>query len=1551
MRERRDDGATRPATQRPARDTAARDTATRDAAARDAARRAAQARTREAVVLPPITYPEQLPVSARRDDIAAALRDHQVVVVAGETGSGKTTQLPKIALDLGRGRAGQIGHTQPRRIAARSVAERIAEELGTPLGEAVGYQVRFTDTSSERTLVKVMTDGILLAQIQRDPMLLAYDTLIIDEAHERSLNIDFILGYLTRLLPQRPDLKVVITSATIDSARFAAHFASPPTDEHPDGVPAPIVEVSGRTYPVEIRYRPLSPDALGTEDDEDGAPARAPVRAPRPARGEQDRDLMTGITDAVDELCALGPGDVLVFLSGEREIRDAEDALRTSLGPRATDPRHPQAVELLPLYGRLSAAEQHRVFEPHGTRRVVLATNVAETSLTVPGIRYVVDPGTARISRYSKATKVQRLPIEPISQASANQRSGRCGRVADGVAIRLYSEDDFAARPRFTEPEILRTSLASVILQMIAVGVAGSPADVTDFPFVDPPDVRAVRDGVQLLTELAALETVRDEAIPATMPTGPAEFGAPTRVRQSQPPKSTASTEPDAAGERDVAAERDAAAPAAAGATERLVTRLTETGRALAQLPMDPRLARMIVEGGRRGVAREVVVIAAALSIQDPRERPADERDRADQLHARFADPTSDLLAYLNLWHYLRDQRRELSGNAFRRLCRSEHLNYLRIREWQDVVTQLRDLTKPLGIRLDSRPAGAESRPPVRDPHPDVQDAAASAGLAADGAPGPADAPDPLARGALRREWDADRIHQSLLAGLLSQIGMQEATEVAAPRGGRPNDRRPARPRPRNEYLGARGARFAIFPGSGLAKRPPAWVMAAELVETSRLWARDAARIQPEWAEELAAHLVKRTYSDPAWSSKQGAATATERVLLYGVPIVAGRRVLYAKVDPEAARELFIRHALVQGEWTTHHQFFHENRRLLAEAEGLEARARRRDLVVDDDVLFDFYDERVPDDVVSARHFDQWWKGARRRDPELLTYTRELLVGDEAIDESAFPSRWPQGDLSMPLTYQFQPGTEADGVTVHVPLTALPRLTPDGFDWMVPGLRHELVVATIRSLPKPVRVQLVPAPDVAREVEDWLTAHTAAWDDTVRAGDAAPSFRDAFRSAVRAVRGVDVPADSFDDDKLPAHLRMTFRVVGDRGGVVDESKDLQALQRRLASRTQQAVDSAVRTAVRAAMEEARRAAAPGAGADGEPGAGAVSSSRDGASRLAASTGTHGAADGRSADVPPGDGRSGGGRSGGGHQAGAAPRPGAPGPGGTARPLVPDLTRTGLTTWPADVPALPDVVEAGSVRAYPSLVDERGTVAIRTLADPASRDRAHRAGLRRLLLLDTGLQPARITSRWTGTQALALASSPYASTNALVADVQLAAIDRLTTTPATTAAAYAELRAHVRDRLEDEVHAIVATLVQVLTAWRELDADLRGATSLALLATAQDVRAQQQRLVHAGFVAEVGADRLAQLPRYLRAARHRLAKAAESPQRDADLAWQVGDVEDALAAARRAHPDDPRLDEITWLVEELRVSLFAQQLGTPVPVSPQRVRKAIAALDR
>jgi ATP-dependent helicase HrpA len=1431
-----------------------------DARGRGQRTRDARVEARRAVVLAPIEYPPQLPVSARREDIAAAIRDHQVVIVAGETGSGKTTQIPKIALDLGRGRDGQIGHTQPRRIAARTVAERIAEELGTTLGEAVGYQVRFTDTSGDQTLVKVMTDGILLAQIQRDPMLLSYDTLIIDEAHERSLNIDFILGYLTQLLPKRPDLKVVITSATIDSERFAAHFAGPATREHPDGMQAPVVEVTGRTFPVDIRYEPLSPDP----EPESAAPGGRPG-TPRPGRRDrEDRDVLTAICEAVDELCAEGPGDILVFLSGEREIRDTAEALTGHLGPRITGPGRPgpaNAVEILPLYSRLSAADQHRVFESHATRRVVLATNVAETSLTVPGIRYVVDPGTARISRFSKATKVQRLPIEPISQASANQRSGRCGRVADGIAIRLYSEADFDSRPEFTEPEILRTSLASVILQMVAVGVASSPDDVAQFPFVDPPDVRAIRDGVQLLTELGALEA------------------APGSSSDDPTPR--------------------------AG-------RLTDVGRALAQLPMDPRLGRMIVEGGRRDVAREVMIIAAGMSIQDPRERPSEQRAQADQAHARYADPTSDFLSYLNLWEYVKEQQRELSGSAFRRLCKAEFLNYLRLREWQDVVTQLRELAKPLGITV--RPPGARAtvssgpaRGTVRRSAPGAEaftaEQAAADAATRDSGPGK-ETPE------WRLSWDADRIHQSLLAGLLSHIGMQEVTEVRVGARGTPSGKDAgkgaARRQSRNEYLGARGARFAIFPGSGLARKPPAWIMAGELVETSRLWGRDVARIQPEWAEELASHLVKRTYSEPAWSTKQGAAMAFEKVLLYGVPIVTQRRVLYAKVDPEHARELFIRQALVEGEWTTHHAFFHENRDLLAEAERLEAKARRRGLVVDDEVLFDFYDERIPADVVSSRHFDQWWKSAKRQNPGLLSFTLDLLLpGDVGqVDENAFPSVWPQGDLELPLTYQFQPGTDADGVTVHIPLVVLNRVRPEGFDWMVPGLREELVTALIRSLAKSVRVQLVPAPDVAREVVAWIDANLPSWQDTVRAGDMADSLHEAFAAAVLALRGVVVPDDAWDDERLPPHLRMTFRVEQERAGqsaVVDEGKNLIALQRALAARNEDAVRVAVRSAVRAAVRSTPQPAQPAA----------------------------------------------------------------------AEVIVTAAVaeRTGLRSWPDDLVQLPGTVTAtgpggNRVQGYPALVEERSaaastTVALRVLGDAGRAAAGHRRGLRRLLLLDSGLATARVTTRWSGNQVLALAASPYRSTEALVTDIQLAAIDALLAGAGVVRdlAAWTAARALVRGRLEDTVHQVVGDVVAVLAAARELDSQVRGATSLALLGTLTDIRAQAAGLVHDGFVSEVGAARLPHLTRYLRAAGLRLAKAAENSNRDAELAWRVRELQDsyeAAQAAQRRTPDavqDAALTEVRWMLEELRVSFFAQQLGTPGPVSEKRIRTALDALSQ
>ncbi|GAA3228700.1 hypothetical protein GCM10010488_33490 [Oerskovia jenensis] len=1522
------------------------------------ARLAKAAERRAQVVVPPITYPEQLPVSARREDIARAIAENQVVIVAGETGSGKTTQLPKIALELGRGRRGQIGHTQPRRIAARTVAERIAEEIGTPLGEIVGYQVRFTDQSSEQTLVKVMTDGILLAQIQRDPQLLAYDTLIIDEAHERSLNIDFLLGYLTRLLPQRPDLKVIITSATIDSQRFARHFApggplppltadelldaessdaessdsaSTPGHAGSDNVgggesdggahrppTAPVIEVTGRTYPVEIRYRPLAPDV----DPETGKGQRGSGQSKSPAKApaKQEKDLVTGIVDAVEELMAEGPGDVLVFLSGEREIHDTADALESRLGERTRDAKRPDFVEILPLYARLSSAEQHRVFQAHSSRRVVLATNVAETSLTVPGIHYVVDPGTARISRYSKATKVQRLPIEPIAQASANQRSGRSGRVADGIAIRLYSEEDFGSRPEFTEPEILRTSLASVLLQMISVGVVSSPDDVARFPFVEPPDTRSIRDGVQLLTELGALETVTGDVS--------------DRARSG-----------DHAG------------------SDKSTTRLTEIGRVLAQLPMDPRLARMIWEGSRRGVAREVAIIAAVMSIQDPRERPAEYRAQADQLHARFADPRSDFLTYLNLWEYVREQQHELSSSAFRRLCKAEYINFLRVREWQDVVAQLREMSKPLGIDMSYTPRTRG-------------DAGSGKGAPSSGTTIAEATDQPVER---RLTWDDDTIHQALLAGLLSQIGMQEATEVKASsvahlRGPQKElAMKRAKKQARNEYLGARGARFAIFPGSPLSKKPPVWVMAGELVETSRLWGRDVAKIQPEWAEELATHLVKRTYSEPHWSTKQGAAQAKEKVLLYGVPIVADRTVLYGKVDPEAAREMFIRHALVQGEWTTHHQFFHENRRLLEEAEELEARSRQRGLVVDDDVLFAFYDERIPDDVVSARHFDTWWRSAKRRDPDLLTFTLEQLVPDaESVDTSLFPATWVQGDLTLPLTYQFQPGTDADGVTVHIPISVLNRVVPDGFDWMVPGLLDELATATIRSLPKPVRVQLVPAPDVARDVVAWLRENTPAWEDVTRAGDMAEPFHVAFTRAVRALRDVVIPDDAWDDtrvERLPAHLRMTFRVIEERRGgevVLDESKDLVSLQRRLAPQAQAAVRAAVKGAVGAALREAA------AGAEGEAGSalGLPGSARS--SQTPARPTTTFATD--PASPSSASGRPSAGRPGGG--SGGAGENGAP-DGGVASVVVAEAT--GLTTWPTGLPdgVLPEVVStpAGGgmiVRGYPALVEEvdakgKPSVALRVLADRSAQDREHTRGVRRLLLGETALQTPRITSRWTGTQSLTMAASPYRNTEALVADLQLAAVITLTSgakasqygplpdaVQIRSAESYAATRDLVKRHLENEVHQIVGHVVAALTAARNLDGEIRSANSLALLNTLQDVRDQVAGLVGVGFVSRTPPHRLPHLTRYLRAASYRIEKAATNPHRDAELAWRVHDVEEAYAKARAAYASGladaarlAELDEARWLIEEFRVSLFAQQLGTDGPVSEKRIRKVLA----
>ncbi|WNI23460.1 ATP-dependent RNA helicase HrpA [Streptomyces sp. ITFR-16] len=1249
--------------------------------------------------MPALSYPEQLPVSQKKDEILEAIRDHQVVIVAGETGSGKTTQIPKICMELGRGVRGMIGHTQPRRIAARTVAERVAEELKTPLGEAVGWKVRFTDqVNPDATFVKLMTDGILLAEIQTDRELLAYDTIIIDEAHERSLNIDFLLGYLARLLPKRPDLKVVITSATIDPERFARHFGE-----------APIVEVSGRTYPVEVRYRPLL-----EEDSEDA-----------------DRDQITAICDAVDELQSEGPGDVLVFLSGEREIRDTADAL----GKRNL--RH---TEVLPLYARLSHAEQHRVFQRHTGRRIVLATNVAETSLTVPGIKYVIDPGTARISRYSHRTKVQRLPIERISQASANQRKGRCGRTSDGICIRLYSEDDFLTRPEFTDPEILRTNLASVILQMTAAGLG----DIEKFPFIDPPDHRNIRDGVQLLQELGALEQ---------------EEKSPREGKKGQ--------------------------------------RLTPLGRKLSQLPVDPRLARMVIEAEKNGCAREVMVIAAALSIQDPRERPSEKQTQADQQHARFKDETSDFLAFLNLWRYIREQQKERGSSSFRRMCKQEYLNFLRIREWQDIYAQLRTVAKQMGIAVEE-PKGDEGIP-------------------------------------------EQAVHTSLLAGLLSHIGLKDTEK--------------------NEYLGARSAKFAIFPGSALFKKQPRFVMSAELVETSRLWARVNARVEPEWIEPLAEHLLKRTYSEPHWEKDQAAVMAYERVTLYGVPIVAQRKINFGRIDQETSRDLFIRNALVEGDWRTHHQFFHDNRKLLGEVEELEHRARRRDILVDDETLFDFYDQRIPEHIVSGAHFDSWWKHKRRDEPDALDFERSMLINEKAgaVTKDDYPDSWRQGKLKFRVTYQFEPGADADGVTVHIPLQVLNQVTSEGFDWQIPGLREEVVTELIRSLPKPVRRHYVPAPNYADKFLD-------------RAVPLQEPLPVTLARELQRMVGVPVTADDFDLGRVPDHLKITFRIVDERRRKVAEDKDLEALKIQLRPKARQALS---------------KAAAATAGPTGE-----------------------------------------------------------------------SIERSGLTDW--TIGTLNKVFEtrrAGQpVKAYPALVDQGETVAVRLFDTEAEQQQAMWRGTRKLILLNIPVNPAKFASdKLTNQQKLALSRNPHGSVQALFDDCATAAADRLIAAhggPAWDEASFRKLYDKVRADLVDLTVRTIGQVQQILAAWQACERRLKATNSLVLINNVTDVRDHLARLVPPGFVTLTGLRRLPDLMRYLVAEDRRLQQMPTNVQRDTTRMEKVHEMQDEYAwlleQLPRGRPVPQEVLDIRWMIEELRVSYFAHALGTAFPVSDKRIVKAIDA---
>ena len=1605
-----------------------------------------------AAAIPVISFPD-LPVSARRDEIARAIRDHQVVIVSGETGSGKTTQLPKICMQLGRGVAGMIGHTQPRRLAARSVADRIADELGQTVGrergQVVGYQVRFTDEVGPTTLVKLMTDGILLAEIQSDPMLRRYDTLIIDEAHERSLNIDFILGYVARLLPARPDLKVIITSATIDSDRFARHFG---TWEGTPGSgrliePAPVIEVSGRTYPVEIRYRPLGPttpssytseaspaqaddpiEIIETTEVTESGPMQLVLEDPDDELATlgygmgEDIDVETAICHAVDELSAEGDGDILVFLPGERDIRDTEAALLDHLkgrGRRAGDDKgaRPGDIEILPLYARLTAAEQHRVFEPHRLRRVVLATNVAETSLTVPGIRYVIDPGLARISRYSNKTKVQRLPIEPISQASANQRAGRCGRVAEGVAIRLFSQADYNSRPRFTEPEILRTSLASVILQMASLGLGA----VEDFPFLDAPDRRAVRDGVALLVEIGALAqgSGTEDATPAS----------------SQ-------------------------------------YRLTGIGRDLARLPIDPRLGRMLLEAERLGCASEVLVIVAALSIQDVRERPAEHQGAADASHARLADPHSDFITYLNLWRYLAVQARDLSGSAFRRLCRAEFFHYLRWREWRDVVGQLRQMARALGIGVG--PVGEPSTGDVVEAarFGGAQDAAVRAVLAY--GQGPASV-------------DADQVHRSLLVGLLSYLGSWDETK--------------------RDYEGARGTHFTIWPGSGVSGHP-AWVMTAELVETSRLFARTVARIRPEWVEPAARGLLKRSYSEPFWSVAKGAAMVRERVTLYGLTLAADREVLLGRLgdlvideavaasrshapragslealaaglvsaskDPlssgsfeprhfeelaaaregttarELAREMFIRNALVDGQWRERHGFQRRNEALVEQAREVERRSRTHGLVADEQARFRFFDDLIPEHVTSAAAFNRWWKDERRSHPDLLIYPASLLMPRDATSGEGFPDRWQCGDLSLALSYEFAPGSPRDGVSMHIPIEVLERVSDAGTDWLVPGMREDLLTEAIRALPKGVRRLLAPAPDVAASVARWIEqtgdepteavaesadAHAgeagtgtqadgnagsgtgaakhgrqtdaaqadepdplsldaamgrlAAWGATsgrvstrnspkkatqkkapketpapAQQGADTPASEapkprpltegpvlEALAHAVRVLRGVDLSEADLTHARahLPDHLRMTFVVTDASGKELGAGKDLAYLQRTLASDA----NKAVRTAVRAALEEAgEKQARRNKRGRGGSGKNATTGANDTASGAPSPTDTSAGSRGGENSPTPTRGTTATGS----------------GPCDAAQASSPDpaLHADGVTQMPTLPRSITQTSGSMTLRAFPALVPQGSAAApaagVRVMASAAEADREHRAGLARLLLSRIALATNRVTTRWTGREALMLAASPYADTAALVADAQLASalslVDELST-PADVRdpEAFETLVAAARDAHEDRVYQILSHVVRALEASAEADAAVRSHPQASLEETTRDVARHGKTLLYEGFVSATPAFALPHLARYLRAGAVRIERAASSPGalgRDLEDMDRIHQAEADIAATRQAlerRPYDARRDaaltQARWMAEELRVSMFAQTLGTPNKVSMKRLLGVLA----
>lgn len=1561
-----------------------------------------------AAAIPLISFPD-LPVSARREEIAQAISQHQVVIISGETGSGKTTQIPKICLQLGRGVAGMIGHTQPRRIAARSVAERIAAELsqkvGKEPGEVVGYQVRFTDEVGPTTLVKLMTDGILLAEIQSDPMLRRYDTLIIDEAHERSLNIDFILGYLARLLPLRPDLKVIITSATIDSDRFARHFGrwNGPIGQGTLIEAAPVIEVSGRTFPVEIRYRPLAADTPTSYSSSGTSPATEPTEnSPATASAieeestgssveqlvledpddplalegygaGQDIDVETAICHAVDELCAEGPGDILVFLPGERDIRDTEQALRDHLGNRApkdiSHSKNPADIEILPLFARLSSAQQHRIFEEHSHRRVVLATNVAETSLTVPGIRYVIDPGLARISRYSNKTKVQRLPIEEISKASANQRSGRCGRVADGIAIRLYSADNFASRPDFTEPEILRTSLASVILQMSALGLG----DVASFPFVDAPDSRAIRDGINQLVEIGAL----------------------------RPLDSSKNSDSSALAQGNQGLE------------------LTRIGRDLARLPIDPRLGRMLIAGHESGCASEILVIVAALSIQDVRERPLEHQEAADTAHARFADPHSDFLTYLNLWRYLHVQQRDLSGSAFRRMCRAEFIHYLRFREWCDIAHQLRDMARTVGIHTEQ--LGMPSAG-------DVVEQASRTGIA-----------DSAAKAAVAftrstSAVDTDDIHRSILVGLLSSLGAWDPAT--------------------RDYTGSRGTHFTIWPGSGITGHPD-WVMTAELVETSRLFARTVARIRPEWVEPLAKDLLNHVYSEPTWNSSRGAAYVQEKVMLYGLTLIADRSVLLGRLGStplgsirgavptdspfaiaqqspitaaELAREMFIRHALVQGQWRERHAFQRRNDEAIERARETERRSRTHGLVADEMALERFFDDLLPASIISAGHFNRWWKNEKRKNPHLLDYPPELLL-PRGLGQTGegFPDHWQQGELRLPLSYEFHPGSPRDGVSMSIPVEALGRVSDEGTDWLVPGMREELITEAIRALPKAKRRLLAPAPEVAKSVAAWIDdfrdgrvrAHKeldhapsgessagaipdedpaslsaalgrlAAWGQktgqgrsdkrlskaststqdergkghdlsaasSAQSSDRSPksstqnpggtrtataqtdsvSFDELLARAIRELRGVDLSDSDIRTmrDALPDHLLMTFVVHDRQGRELGSGKDLGYLKRTLAGAT----DSALRTAVRQALTEAQERSAHRLDAEAKPESGKRSRTAPGEQKARAQ-GKEAAASGA---IDGSEGTAG------------------------SEFFADDLEDFPTTPLP---PSIESQAQGLTIRAFPALVPqgkpENPLAGVRVMANASQARSEHGLGVANLVLRRVQLSTKRVSTRWSGREALMLTSTPYRSSEALIADAQWASVRTLTVSlsgnqglwTVRNRSSFDNLSQRVRDLHEDQVYSIIEVVVRAMESWAQLQDTLATADARAYCALREDVERVAYSLVFDGFIAATPIERLRNLPRYIQAQSLRVRKALRSPSdlaRDEGSVQALAQVDDELNELRELMDTRPfnarhasAFEELLWMREELRVSLFAQELGTARKISPQRM---LAAIDR